>query len=253
MPNIYETERLLAEYLLFHYGGVGDVFTGPWEPPQGMREALHFPERTVNACFDFEALPPGAHALDVGCAVGRAAFELARHCGSVTAIDFSRRFIEAANILKRDGALPFARIDEGARTIPCTACVPRDIPRDRVSFETGDAMDLRAGIGPFDAVLAANLLCRLPDPAKFLARLPALVKPGGQLVITTPCTWLEEFTPRANWLCGESSSTLDGLHRHLDPYFNIVKQTGLPFVIREHARKFQWTMAQATLWRRRHD
>ena len=29
------------------------------------------------------------------------------------------------------------------------------------------------------AVLAANLLCRLPDPQRFLARLPSLIKPGG--------------------------------------------------------------------------
>lgn len=32
---------------------------------------------------------------------------------------------------------------------------------------------------PPPAVLAANLLCRLPDPMLFLARLPSLIKPGG--------------------------------------------------------------------------
>lgn len=29
------------------------------------------------------------------------------------------------------------------------------------------------------SVLAANLLCRLPDPRQFLRRLPSLIKPGG--------------------------------------------------------------------------
>ena len=129
--------------------------------------------------------------------------------------------------------------------------MPLDIRRDHISFETGDAMNLRGDLGEFDIVLAANLLCRLPDPAKFLARLPKLVKPGGRLVITTPCTWMEEFTPRANWLCSENSTTLDGLHHHLDAHFDLVKTTDLPFLIREHARKFQWTVALASVWKRK--
>jgi len=129
--------------------------------------------------------------------------------------------------------------------------VPLDIHRDRISFETGDAMDLREDLGEFDIVLAANLLCRLHDPAKFLARLPKLVRAGGRLVITTPCTWMEEFTPRANWLCSGNSTTLDGLHHHLDAHFDLAKTLDLPFVIREHARKFQWTVAQASVWNRK--
>lgn len=249
MPDIYETKGLLAQYLLFHYGHAEDVFTGGWDP-KGVREALHFPQRSVNACFDIPAIPRGARALDAGCAVGRASFELSRYCKSVTGIDRSSRFIDAANVLKRDGELVFERLEEGDRATPCTARVPREIVRKRVSFETGDAMDLRAGLGSFDIVLAANLLCRLRDPAKFLARLPLLVKPGGQLVITTPCTWLEEFTPRANWLCRGAAATLDGLRAHLDAHFNLVKQIDLPFLIREHARKFQWSVAQGTLWKR---
>ena len=254
MPdNIYETDRLLAEYLLFHYGHAEDIFTGGWDV-KGVREALHFPERSVNACFDLPAIPKGARALDAGCAVGRASFELSRYCKSVAGIDRSRRFIGAAEILKRDGELAFERLEEGARTrrVHSTRALAGNRAQARLIRDGRRGWTLRPGLGPFDVVLAANLLCRLPDPARFLARLPSLVKPGGQLVITTPCTWLEEFTPRENWLCAGSTSTLDGLRRHLDPDFNIVKQLDLPLLIREHARKFQWTMAQATLWTR-HD
>lgn len=39
----------------------------------------------------------------------------------------------------------------------------------------GDACALRPDLPRFDAVLAANLLCRLPDPQAFLDRLPTLV------------------------------------------------------------------------------
>ena len=249
MSNIYETDRLLAEYLLFHYGTAQETMPYAFGP----MEALDFPARCARLCFDDDAAAPQPHtrALDIGCAVGRATFELARNCESVTGIDFSQRFIEAACELKMTGTHWYRRMDEGSRTTECAARVPEDIRRDRISFETGDAMDLRDDLGAFEIVLAANLLCRLPKPAKFLARLPLLVKPGGRLVITTPCTWLEDFTPRAHWLCSENSTTLDGLHRHLDAHFDLNKTLDLPFVIREHARKFQWTVAQASIWTRR--
>ena len=247
MINPYESEKLLGEYLLFHYGADDEILprgTGP-------RDALDFPARCARLCLEGAALPGNARALDVGCSVGRATFELARRCDEVIGIDFSRRFIDAANALKNSGELEYRRIEEGPRFANCVARVPDGIDCGRVRFETGDAMELDTGLGKFDIVLAANLLCRLRDPAQFLARLPALVKPGGRLVFTTPCTWLEEFTPRENWLCGENSATLDGLHHRLDADFSMDRAFDMPFVIREHARKFQWTIAQASVWTRR--
>lgn len=35
-----------------------------------------------------------------------------------------------------------------------------------------------------------------------LHRMKELVKPNGYLVITTPFSWLDEFTQRENWLGG---------------------------------------------------
>lgn len=247
MTNPYETDKLLGEYLLFHYGAAEDILPYAFGP----RDALNFPARCVQECLDDAALPPRARALDAGCAVGRSSFELARHCEQVVGFDFSQRFIDAANTLRETGRLEFQRLEEGARFTKCVAQVPAEIDRSRVRFETGDAMNLRDDLGEFDVVLAANLLCRLRDPAKFLAYLPRLVKPGGQLIFTTPCTWMEEFTPRANWLCGEHTTTLDGLHGRLDAHFSLRRAFDLPFLIREHARKFQWTVAQASVWVRK--
>ena len=116
---------------------------------------------------------------------------------------------------------------------------------------TGDAMALRSTIGTFDVVLMANLIDRLRAPQRCLARLSELVKPGGQLVITSPYTWLEEFTPRGNWLGGIAGPTLDGLKAALAKDFELTGTRDLPFLIREHARKFQLSVAQASLWKRR--
>jgi putative 4-mercaptohistidine N1-methyltranferase len=248
MNNPYETEKLLGEYLLFHYGNAAEILSEQWDAVS--REVLEFPARCV-ACADLPSLPENARALDVGCAVGRSTFELAAHCAEVIGIDFSQRFIDAANALKQTGELEFKGLEEGSRFSKSTAKISADIDRSRVFFETGDAMNLRENLGVFDIVLAANLLCRLHEPAKFLQRLPQLVNPGGQLILTTPCTWLEEFTPREHWLCDERSSTLDGLHRHLGAHFSLQRTLDLPFLIREHARKFQLTIAQASVWIRK--
>ena len=235
--NIYESDKLLAEYLLFHYASAEEILPYEFAP----RSALDFPARCVSEC-----VTTSGRALDLGCAVGRSSFELARTCAEVIGIDFSRRFIDAAIALKT-GDLPYRRVDEGDATTALTARVPAGIDRSRVSFETGDAMNLRDDLGAFDVVLMANLIDRLREPQRSLTRLPSLVKPGGQLVITSPYTWLEDFTPRANWLC----PTLDVLRSALDSTFDLISTHDMPFLIREHARKFQWSVAQATIWIRR--
>lgn len=239
--NIYETRRLLDEYLLFHYGAPHEVL--PWE--EGPKSALGFAVRTVTELADFSRKPQTA--LDLGCAVGRSSFELAKHAVSVIGIDYSHSFVDAAaQLLGAD--LPYQRVDEGAATTALVASAPADSPRDRVTFEQGDAMHLREDLGRFDLVHAANLLCRLTDPALLIARLPELVKPGGQLLLTTPCTWLEEFTPKGNWPTG---STRDWLKQELSAHFELDLEKDLPFLIREHARKYQWSVALGTRWIRK--
>jgi putative 4-mercaptohistidine N1-methyltranferase len=241
--NIYETRRLLDEYLLFHYGTADEVL--PWA--QGPREALGFAVRTVTELARLP-LPPKARALDLGCAVGRSAFELAKHAASVVGIDFSQTFISAAEVLASLGRMPYQRLDEAAASTPLVAAVPADCPRERVCFQQGDAMNLRADLGVFDLVHAANLLCRLRDPQQLLNRLPELVSPGGQLLLTTPCTWLEEFTPSSRWPRG---ATRDWLRERLSAHFDLELEIDLPFLIREHARKYQWSVALGMRWVRK--
>jgi len=45
--------------------------------------------------------------------------------------------------------------------------------------------------------------------------------------------------------------TLDTLRELLAPAFTLEKRVDLPFLIREHARKFQASVAEGTLWRRK--
>jgi len=250
--NVYETEKLLSEYLLFHYASAEEILPANY----GGEEALFYPTRCINECVNAAAVPFGARALDLGCAVGRSTFELARLCGTVIGIDYSHRFVGAAERIRRDGIMPYDRLDEGALTTPLKARLPDGVDPGRVSFEQGDAMSLRGDLGPFDVVLMANLIDRLHAPIHCLQRLPMLVKPGGQLVITSPYTWLEEYTPRPHWIGGSERdgrrfTTLDGLRAELVQDFDLVGTKDLPFLLREHARKYQLSVAEASMWRRK--
>lgn len=243
MANLYETEKLLAEYLLFHYGSAEEIL-GNRMRAVDLSAALDFPVRTATRFTAGEA----GRALDLGCAVGRSTFELARTCREVIGIDFSSSFISTAEALRRGETIRYSRLEEASISTPLSASAPVGIEADRLAFETGDAMNLQPDLGAFDRVHAANLLCRLPEPQRLLDRLPALVKSGGELVLVTPCTWLEEFTPPQNW---PVSSTLDWLKSSLGPSFDLLSQRDEPFLIRETARKFQLTFSLLSVWRRK--
>jgi putative 4-mercaptohistidine N1-methyltranferase len=243
MSAIYESDKLLAEYLLFHFGSADEILPPdrPW--PAGMREALDFAVRTP-ARFSPGVADSG---LDLGCAVGRSTFEMARTCRHVTGIDFSHAFIRAAETLRQGAELPYTRLEEAALLTPLVARAPGDVDASRIHFIQGDAMRLPADLGAFDRVHAANLICRLTRPQLLLERLPSLVKPGGELVLATPCTWLETFTPPDHW---PATTTFDWLLASLAPGFTLVETAEEPFLIRETARKFQWTSSLLTRWRR---
>jgi hypothetical protein len=72
-----------------------------------------------------------------------------------------------------------------------------------------------------------------------------LVKRGGVLVMTTPLSWLPEYTHPSRWMSG-----LDAVKPHLSE-FELLHQEELPFMIREHRRKFEYIITQASVWRRK--
>lgn len=243
MASFYDTDRAVSEYLLFHYGDPGVLM--PWA--FGPREGTAFPVRCVSETFSPTTSPARLRALDLGCAVGRSAFELSRQATEVVGVDTSSRFVAAAEALRRDEVLTFDAVVEGDLTQRREARRPTGSHPDRITFEVGDALRPRSGLGTFDRVLAANLLDRVPDPEALLRSFGALVNPRGELVLTSPYTWLEEYTPRSAWLTRGGNRASEVLGEMLGE-FRLVRRVDLPMVIREHARKFQWSVAEATVW-----
>jgi len=242
----YESDILRDWYLLFHYGSSAEILDGVGFDPAGLPlRCLDFPVTTVEAAA---LAGPIGRALDLGCAVGRSSLELSRDAAEVIGIDFSASFIEVADRIRRGESVTYARYGEMHRPETLAVRVPDGALPGRVSFEVGDAMDLREDLGSFDLVHAANLLCRLPKPRRFLDRLPDLVRAGGKLVIATPATWLPEYTPVENQ---PSGATLDFLRVELGSAFDFVSVREIPFLIREHQRKLQLSTSQTSVWVRK--
>lgn len=248
--DVYETNNMLSEYLLMHYGKPEDIFPYKNAP----HDALNFPQRCVEKCVRAAAHKSFDRALDIGCAVGRAALEMTRYSKEVVGVDFSQSFINAARQVQK-GDITFSAKTEGNLSKEYRTYVPDDIKRKAVDFKVADACSLPEELGTFDLVLVANLLCRLRNPRQFLESLSQIVRPNGIILLTTPCSWFETFTPQEHWLGGRSEngkelSTLESLKNILLDDFALLETDDMPFIIREHARKYQWVTAQASVWRR---
>ena len=243
----YETDQLVAQYCESHYGP--DYFDVP-----------NFPQAMSQLCLELMQDRPRGKALDLGCAVGRATFEMAREFDEVTGLDYSARFIRIGVEMKEKGCVRYARVEEG-ELVTYHEVKLSDLGLDgtasRVSFQQADACNLKDWYTGYDLVLATNLIDRLYSPRQFLNIIRDRINPGGLLVIASPYSWDEAFTEKDEWLggkrvAGEPVTTLEGLHQCLDASFTrIGEPKRVPFVIRETQRKYQHSLSEVTVWERR--
>ncbi|MBJ6798648.1 5-histidylcysteine sulfoxide synthase [Geomonas propionica] len=240
----YETDALTAQYCDAHYGP--EHFGVP-----------NFAKACADICLEVTSGRARGHVLDLGCAVGRASFELARGFDRVTGIDFSSRFFRLAARMQEEGYLRYALPEEGEIVSYHELSLEElglAAMRDRVQFYQGDACNLPDKFSGYDLVLAANILDRLYSPRRFLAGIQGRINPGGLLVLVSPYTWLEEYTKKEEWLggyreAGEPVWTLDALKAELAPHFRMLGEPrDVPFVIRETRRKFQHGISELTVW-----
>lgn len=263
---VYESARAVDEYLQFHFATPQEL--APIVGPFVNAEALDFPalcaRETTLACRSSSR----GRVLDVGCATGRHSFELARDFNEVVGFDFSAAFIKACNTMKTQGRCEYKALVEGTNMETRTAKLAADIDTSKCTFVVGDACHMlditlpgprKQGIGTFDAVVAANLLCRLPDPKKFLRDMHVVVKPGGIFVLISPYSWLPEYTKKSEWLGGFTDKngkpvvSKDEVRKALAGGFDFVNEKNMPFLIREHQRKYQIGCSHCMVFRRKND
>jgi 5-histidylcysteine sulfoxide synthase/putative 4-mercaptohistidine N1-methyltranferase len=243
---MYESDQAVSQYCEAHYG-------------DNYFNVENFPVHCARRCLAYMQDRPKRRALDLGCAVGRSSFELARKFEFVNGLDFSARFIRIAFQMQKKGVTHYELTEEG----DIVSYHERHLAEfgladvtDRVEFFQADATNLKPQFSDYDLILAANLIDRLSNPQKFLTTIHERLTMGGILVLTSPYTWLEEFTHRENWVGGirkdgEPYTTLDGLSDLLADHFQMIGTSrDIEFVIRETRRKFQHTVSQMTAWER---
>lgn len=246
ITNIYNTDTLISQYCHFGWG----------ENALGVE---NYPAACARIALEMMKEKPKRSALDIGCATGRSTFELARGFDEVTGVDFSARFIQAAQKLKEDGVLRYTMPTEGELESfheVKLSDLDLDEERNKVSFWQADACNLKPGYKNFDLIFGGNLLDRLYDPKKFLEAMASRINEGGLLILTSPYTWQEEYTAKEKWIGGykrdgKNITTLDGLKEILGKAFTLIETKDVPFVIQETVRKHQHTIAQMTIWERR--
>ncbi|ENU63662.1 5-histidylcysteine sulfoxide synthase [Acinetobacter lwoffii] len=245
-PSHYESDQLVSQYLEFQYG---IEYFG----------IANFAKTLVDLAQPYFQQTPCHRALDIGCATGRASFELARSFDQVTGLDFSARFIQQAVYLAQGHRVRYQLPLEGELSEE-KSCSLEDVALDQVASKTeffqADACNLKAHFSGYDFILAANLIDRLHHPKDFLLQIHKRINIGGILMLSSPYTWLEEHTARSEWLGGfqedgENITTLAGISNILTQHFELVAEPqDVPFVIRETARKYQHTLSQVTIWKR---
>ena len=252
----YETNELVNQYLLFHWGTESEQRDETLSSRIGHPEASNLILRTVELMQQYSTRHTSA--LDLGCAVGRASFELSRNFSQVTGIDYSAVFIAAAEQLRHTGESNYQRWETGRHSTQLTAHVADEIDRERIRFVQGDAANLDAvetlrHTARFDAILLSNLMCRLAEPEKCLSQFVETDKylgSGGILVIASPNSWLAQFTDADKFLDGaDSDETLSAIGGVLSG-FSLLHEEDVPFMIREHRRKYEYIVSQVSVWKK---
>ena len=245
MKEIYESDELVAQYCEFQYGdnhfGVNNFAI------ECAKIASKF---TINT----------TKALDLGCATGRATYELASTFDKVEGIDFSVRFVKVGAKLKEDGFVTFHSNEEGELFTNKKVTIEElgyENLKDKVSFWQGDACNMKPNFNSYDLIMATNLIDRLYNPQLFLDTVDERLNDDGILILTSPYTWQESSTKKEFWLGGFRDKnglevkTIDTLKDILNEKFELIHLQDLEFVIKETARKFQHTISELSVWRKR--
>jgi 2-polyprenyl-6-hydroxyphenyl methylase/3-demethylubiquinone-9 3-methyltransferase len=132
-----------------------------WWDPAGPSKPLHELNPLRLRYVQRAAELKGAAALDVGCGGGILSEALARAGARVLGIDLSQAVLDVAELHALEGKIEVQY---------------KSIAAEQLAMEQPAA---------FDLVTCMELLEHVPDPAATVAALASLVKPGGDVVVST--------------------------------------------------------------------
>ena len=188
----------LSSYTWDHYGefdtGGSVVGAEPGAVGRSLRRALELAGRV-----------PSGPAIDLGCSVGRTAFELAAAPGErlVLGVDLHFPMLRVAAEVLRQGRVNYPKRRTG---------VVYDWRNFEVHFEGAEQVDFWAcdatalpfPAGTFALASALNVLDCVNNPRELLVSLSHALKAEGKILLTCPYDWSPGATPLEAWLGGHS-------------------------------------------------
>ena len=238
------TRQYLSSYGAGHYD---DLDPEREREARGKGSVLEVLERGLELAGP---LPLGP-TLDVGCSVGRPAFELAqRRPGLVLGVDLNFAMLRVASRALRAGVACYPRRRGGL--VYERREFPLDLPgAERVDFWACDALALPFADATFALATSLNVLDCVPVPRDHLAGLGRVLLPSGRAILSSPYDWSPGATPVEGWLGGhsqrhgEAGSSESLLRALLTPGAHpasvanlrlLAEVEGLPWTVRLHDR-----------------
>jgi SAM-dependent methyltransferase/uncharacterized protein YbaR (Trm112 family) len=143
-------------------------------------------------------------AIDLGGAVGRGGWELARIAAPVLVADLNIAFLRLAQRLALEGEARFDRRRVGLVYDRTRAALPAELAEAQVDFWAVDAMALPFRPGVFGLATAINLVDSITGPTEAVAEAARVLRPRGGAVWATPHDWSANAAEPARWMGGHS-------------------------------------------------
>ena len=132
-----------------------------WWDPEGPQKALHALNPVRLQYVKQRVTLRDATVLDVGCGGGLLSEALAKEGANVTALDLAPELIKVAKLHRLESGVA---VDYRLQSVEALAA---EQP------------------GSFDAITCMEMLEHVPDPSAIIAACASLLKPGGQLFLST--------------------------------------------------------------------
>jgi 2-polyprenyl-6-hydroxyphenyl methylase/3-demethylubiquinone-9 3-methyltransferase len=138
-----------------------DATAQRWWDPRGEFRPLHVLNPVRLDYVDQKASLRGKRVLDVGCGGGILSEAMARHGAQVTGIDLAPQTIEVAELHALESQLTIRYVREAAESHAAHSA------------------------GAYDVVTCMEMLEHVPEPESVLRALHDLVRPGGDIFVST--------------------------------------------------------------------
>jgi SAM-dependent methyltransferase/uncharacterized protein YbaR (Trm112 family) len=204
--------------------------------------------------------------IDLGCAVGRTSFELAKTVDHlVLGVDLNFAMLRAAALILHEGRIAYPRrrvgmvFDQRKFSAALEAA-------SKVDFWVCDATCLPFADASFSLAASLNVLDCVQSPYDHLKELSRILEPHAEAFVSAPYDWNVNATPVEAWLGGHSqrsekrgasevmlrSLLAGGDHPYAIQELELISETeGFPWSLRLHERSFMKYLVHLVVVRKR--